>query len=183
MSAMTTFWSAITGYPVAYTMANTNEAGRGILMFFVMVPFWTSVLARTFGWIVILQKHGLINNLLLSFGLVDEPVALLYNRLGVLVGMVQISLPFMIVPLYSVMVKIDKNYTYAASTLGAGPVHNFWRIYLPLSLPGASRRRHSDLHKRARVLRNAGLVGGTVGRYARADDCTANRQLRKLGCC
>jgi putative spermidine/putrescine transport system permease protein len=136
ISAMTTFWSALIGYPIAYTMTNSNEVGRRILMFFVMVPFWTSILARTFGWIVILQKHGLVNDFLLSFGLIAEPIALLYNRVGLLVGMVQISLPFMIFPLYSVMAKIDKNYAYAASTLGAGPVRNFWRVYLPLSLPG-----------------------------------------------
>lgn len=124
------------GYPVAYTMANTTEGIRRILIFIVLIPFWTSILVRTFAWMVMLQKQGIINTTLIDMGLIQEPLDLIYNRAGVLIGMVQVMLPFMIFPLYSVMTRIDSRYTEAASTLGAPPVRNFLRVYLPLSLPG-----------------------------------------------
>ena len=100
------------------------------------MPFWTSLLVRTFAWMVLLQQKGLINQILLQLGLIDHPLTLIYNRIGVIVGMVYILLPFMILPLYSVLTRIDSSYTSAAASLGAPPVRNFLRIYLPLSLPG-----------------------------------------------
>jgi putative spermidine/putrescine transport system permease protein len=136
ISGVTTFWCAIIGYPLAFTMANGSPRVRRALVFIILIPFWTSLLVRTFAWMVLLQKQGLINDLLMSAGLIDSPVALIYNRLGVYIGMVQVLLPFMIFPLYSVMVRIDRSYSHAAATLGAPPIRNFFRIYLPLSLPG-----------------------------------------------
>jgi putative spermidine/putrescine transport system permease protein len=136
ISAGTTFWCAVIGYPVAYTMAHCSKRTRRLLIFVVLIPFWTSLLVRTFAWMVLLQKTGLINQTLLTLGVITEPVALIYNRIGVYIGMVQVLLPFLIFPLYSVMLRIDRNYSFAAATLGAPPVRNFFRIYLPLTLPG-----------------------------------------------
>lgn len=136
ISATTTFFCALIGYPLAYTMATTSDRARRLLIFVVLIPFWTSLLVRTFAWMVLLQKQGLINQSLVGLGLLEEPVALIYNRLGVLIGMVQVLLPFMVFPLYTVMLRIDQSLTSAAATLGAPPVRNFLRVYLPLSLPG-----------------------------------------------
>ena len=136
ISATATFWCVLIGYPVAYTMANGGARLRRWLIFLVLVPFWTSILVRTFAWMVLLQRQGLINATLLKLGIVSEPIALVHNRLGVLVGMVHVLLPLMIFPLYAVMTRIDTSYVAAAATLGATPVRNFMRIYLPLSLPG-----------------------------------------------
>ncbi|MDY0884372.1 ABC transporter permease [Dongia soli] len=136
ISAGTTFWCAVIGYPVAYTMAHCSKRARRLLIFVVLIPFWTSLLVRTFAWMVLLQKTGLINQTLLTLGVITEPVALIYNRIGVYIGMVQVLLPFLIFPLFSVMLRIDRNYSFAAATLGAPPVRNFFRIYLPLTLPG-----------------------------------------------
>jgi putative spermidine/putrescine transport system permease protein len=136
ISATVTALAALIGYPLAYTMAHGSERVRRLLVFVVLLPFWTSILVRTFAWMVLLQREGLINDILVGIGLVAEPVALIYNRAGVLIGMTQVLLPFMVFPLYSVMVRIDTGLTSAAATLGAPPVRNFLRVYLPLSIPG-----------------------------------------------
>jgi putative spermidine/putrescine transport system permease protein len=124
------------GYPLAYTMARAGARLRRLLIFAVLVPFWSSILVRTFAWLVLLQRRGLINQTLLALGVSDAPLTLVHNRIGVLIGMSHILLPFMVLPLYSVMTRIDGAYMSAASSLGASPVRSFWRIYLPLSRPG-----------------------------------------------
>lgn len=136
ISATTTLSCLLIGYPLAYTMANSSDRARRLLVFVVLIPFWTSLLVRTFAWMVLLQRKGMINEVLMGIGLIEQPLALIYNRTGVLIGMVQVLLPFMVFPLYAVMVRIDKRYSDAAATLGAPPVRNFLRVYLPLSLPG-----------------------------------------------
>jgi putative spermidine/putrescine transport system permease protein len=136
VSASVTVLCIALGYPMAYLMAHSSERTRRMLVFIVLIPFWSSILVRTFAWMVILQKRGLVNSFLLDIGLINEPLTLIYNRIGVLVGMVHILLPFLILPLYSVLTRIDASYTAAASSLGASPVRNFLRIYLPLSYPG-----------------------------------------------
>jgi putative spermidine/putrescine transport system permease protein len=136
ISVTVTALALVIGYPVAYTMANGSDRVRRFLMFIVLIPFWTSILVRSFAWMVLLQKRGLINQLLVNLGIVGEPLQLIYNRTGVLVGMVQILLPFMIFPLYSVMSRIDRQLAPAAGTLGAPPTQAFLRVYLPLTLPG-----------------------------------------------
>lgn len=124
------------GYPVAYTMANTPPRLRRWLIFVVLVPFWSSVLVRSFAWMVLLQRNGLVNGMLMGVGLLHQPAQLVYNRTGVLIGMVQILLPFMIFPLYTTMTRIDPSCSNAAATLGATPVRCFLRVYLPMTLPG-----------------------------------------------
>lgn len=136
ISASVDLFCCLIGYPVAYTMATAGPRLRRILIFVVLIPFWSSVLVRSFAWIVLLQRNGLVNDVLVGIGLLSEPARLVYNRTGVLIGMVQILLPFMIFPLYTTMSKIDPNYGQAAATLGATPVRGFLRVYLPLSLPG-----------------------------------------------
>jgi putative spermidine/putrescine transport system permease protein len=125
------------GYPIAYTMAHAGERLRRLLIFVVLIPFWSSILVRTFAWMVLLQQKGLINKTLIEYlGLIDEPLTLIYNRTGVLIGMSHILLPFMVLPLYSVLTRIEPSLAQAAASLGAPPYRNFVRIYLPLSLPG-----------------------------------------------
>jgi len=136
ISASVTAICLAIGYPVAYTMVHSSERTRRLLVFVILVPFWTSLLVRTFAWMVLLQQKGLVNDFLMSVGVITAPLALIYNRVGVLIGMVQVQLPFMILPLYSVLLRIDPSYSLAAATLGAPPMRNFLRVYFPLSLPG-----------------------------------------------
>jgi putative spermidine/putrescine transport system permease protein len=136
VSGTVTIVCLLLGYPLAYTIANAGPRLRRLLIFAVLIPFWTSLLVRTFAWMVLLQQKGLINQTLLQLGLIERPLTLIYNRIGVIVGMVHILLPFMILPLYSVLTRIDPTYSSAAASLGAPPVSNFLRVYLPLSLPG-----------------------------------------------
>jgi putative spermidine/putrescine transport system permease protein len=124
------------GYPLALSMARAGPRLRRLLVFTVLVPFWSSILVRTFAWLVLLQRRGLVNQALQGLGLTDAPLTLVHNRVGVLIGMAHILLPFMVLPLYSVMLRIDTSLMGAAATLGASPVRSFWRVYLPLSRPG-----------------------------------------------
>ncbi len=136
ISASVDLFCLLIGYPVAYTIAAASQPARRLLIFMVLIPFWSSVLVRSFAWMVLLQRNGLINDMLIGLGLIERPAQLVYNRIGVLIGMVQILLPFMIFPLFTVMSRIDPSYARAAATLGAGPVRSFVHVYLPLTLPG-----------------------------------------------
>ena len=124
------------GYPVAYLLAILPPPWSGLLMLAVLTPFWTSTLVRTFSWLIILQRNGLVNSMLVWSGVVDRPVALVHNMTGTIIGMVHIMLPFLILPLYASMKAIDANLMRAAANLGSTPAHAFRRVYLPLSMPG-----------------------------------------------
>ncbi len=124
------------GYPVAYALASISAARANLLMILVLIPFWTSILVRSYSWMVLLGQQGIINEGLIAAGLRDQPIQLLNTRLAVYLGMVHILLPFMILPLYAVMRGIDRNLLRAAENLGAAPLAVFRRIFLPLSLPG-----------------------------------------------
>jgi len=128
------------GYPLAYWIATAPPATARRLMLLVLLPFWTSLLVRTTAWVVVLQSGGVVNSLLGWLGLVDpaHPVELIHNRIGVLIAMTHILLPFMVLPIFSVMKGIPPNYMRAAASLGAPPLSAFLRVYLPLSLPGVS---------------------------------------------
>jgi putative spermidine/putrescine transport system permease protein/spermidine/putrescine transport system permease protein len=126
----------ILGYPLAYMLAQLAPRIASFCMIFVILPFWTSVLVRTYAWLVILQRKGLINDSLVGLGLVDEPLQLVHNFAGVIIGMSQVLLPFLVLPLYASMKAIDRDFVRAAMNLGAGPVAAFWQIFFPLSLPG-----------------------------------------------
>ena len=126
----------ILGYPVAYLLATLPPNRGNLLMILVLLPFWTSLLVRTAAWVVVLQEHGIVNNALIWLGIIDEPVRLIYNEVGVYVAMTHILLPFMILPLYSVMKAIPPGYVRAARSLGATPTTAFVRVYVPQTLPG-----------------------------------------------
>jgi putative spermidine/putrescine transport system permease protein len=136
ISALVTVICLILGYPVAWLLANLPPRQSNRLMLLVIVPFWTSLLVRTTAWYVLLQPSGVINTLLTGLGLVSQPLALVFNRTGVLIGMTHILLPFMILAIYSVMKGIPPVYLRAARSLGAHPLTAFLRVYLPQSLPG-----------------------------------------------
>lgn len=136
ISGSVTALSLILGYPLAYTIANAKPSVRRVLMLVILVPLWTSLLVRSFAWMVLLQDNGIVNQALQSAGLTSGPIALIYNRAGVLIAMTHVMLPLMVLPLYSVMLRIDTNVVKAASTLGAGPVSTFLKVYLPMSMPG-----------------------------------------------
>jgi len=123
-------------YPVAYLLASVPRRVANLLMILVVLPFWISLLVRLYAWIILLQKAGLVNSALLRLGLVTEPLPLVYNLTGVIVGMVHVLLPFMILPLYSVMKGIDPNLMVAAQNLGGTPAQAFRRVFLPLTYPG-----------------------------------------------
>jgi putative spermidine/putrescine transport system permease protein len=136
ISAIVTPIVVLLGFPVAHMMAHGSARLRRWLVFLVLVPFWTSLLVRSFATAILLQRHGVINSFLTGFGFVDEPLPLLYNLTGLLAGCVQVLLPFVIFPLYSAMARIDPALMNAAATLGAPPFRAFVRVYLPLTLPG-----------------------------------------------
>lgn len=136
VSAVATAICVIIGYPMAYLITVASKRLRMVLLVLVIIPYLTSLLVRTYAWIVILGDSGLINNLLLSIGLISSPLSLIYSRLAVYIGMVHIMLPVMILPLVSVMMGIDKSLVAAAQSMGARPFSAFCRVFLPLSLPG-----------------------------------------------
>ncbi len=136
ISAIATPICVLLGFPVAHAMTYGSPRLRRWLVFIVLVPFWTSLLVRTFATVILLQRNGPLNALLIGFGFRDEPLPLLYNLTGLLVGAVQVLLPFVIFPLHAAMLRIDPAYMQAALTLGAGPIRAFLRVYLPLTLPG-----------------------------------------------
>lgn len=126
----------ILGFPVAYLLATQPPRRANLLLILVLLPFWTSLLVRTAAWIVLLQEHGLVNDSLIWLGVIDDPIRLIYNRIGVYIAMTHILLPFQILPLYSVMKGIKPTYMQAATSLGATPTEAFIRVYLPMTLPG-----------------------------------------------
>ena len=131
-----TMLALLLGYPVAFLLATARPRTAGLMLACIMLPLWTSVLVRTYAWMVLLGRRGVVNEALTGLGLMDTPVPLLYNRMGVTIGMVHVLLPFMILPLYSVMKGIDVELLKAAQNLGANVRQAFLQVYLPLSLPG-----------------------------------------------
>lgn len=136
ISAVVTLGCLLLGYPLAYWLSTLSARKANMLMILVLVPFWTSILVRVAAWIVLLQTNGLVNRSLMGIGLMDEPLPLLFNRLGVVIAMVHILLPFMILPLYSVMKSVPPTYLRAAISLGSSPLAAFFRVYLPQTWPG-----------------------------------------------
>jgi ABC-type spermidine/putrescine transport system permease subunit I len=124
------------GYPVAYFLTSAPAPWPTIGIIFVLLPFWTSILVRTYGWMVLLGRNGIINRALLETGLISEPLPLLNNTAGVLVGMVHVLLPYMVFPIYAVMRRVDLGLIAAAEGLGAPGWQIFRRVYFPLTLPG-----------------------------------------------
>lgn len=136
ISALVTAWCLLLGYPLAYWLSTLPARRANVLMTLVLVPFWTSILVRVAAWIVLLQSEGLVNRGLMGLGVINEPLALLFNRTGVVIAMTHILLPFMILPLYSVMKSVPPTYLRAAVSLGSAPLAAFFRVYVPQTYPG-----------------------------------------------
>ena len=136
VAAIVTMLTFVLGYPMAALLLCARRKWQRLFMICVILPFWTSVLVRTYAWMVLLGRRGLVNTFLIQAGMVDEPVNLLFNTTGTIIGMTHIMLPYMIFPLFSVMQNIDLRLMSAAYTMGAKPWQAFLKIFLPLSLPG-----------------------------------------------
>jgi putative spermidine/putrescine transport system permease protein len=134
VSVLVSFLCLLFGYPVAYFLANIPARYSNLFMIMVLLPFWTSILVRTTAWVVVLQTHGVVNDLLVHLGI--DRMALIYNRFGVLVSMTHILLPYAILSLFSVMKGVPTVYVKAARSLGAGPIRSFFQAYFPQTLPG-----------------------------------------------
>jgi len=168
-----TFFVAVTvtvlclllGYPIANAIANASPTLSKILLILVLVPFWTSLLARTSSWIVLLQGQGVINDILVAIGWVqdDQRLSLMYNMFGTLVAMTQILLPFMVLPIYSVLNSMPPSYMRAAASLGANPIQAFIRVYWPQSLPGVYAGSLLVFILALGYYITPALVGGTKG--------------------
>lgn len=138
MALIITLTCLLLGYPLAYFLANAPSKTANMLMILVLLPFWTSLLVRTTAWIALLQTNGVINTLLNSLHIITEPLEMLYTEFSTIIAMTHILLPFMILPLYSVMKGIDPSYMRAAMSMGARPIPAFIKVYLPNTLPGLS---------------------------------------------
>ena len=138
ISVSVTVISVLLGYPLCYWLTKMTDRTAAILMVFVLVPFWTSVLVRTYAWLVLLQRNGIINSTLMSLDVIEEPLQLAHNLTGSIIGMVHIMLPFLILPLYATMRSIDTDLVRAAVGLGSSPRKAFWHVFFPMSLPGLS---------------------------------------------
>lgn len=128
----------VLGYPLAYFMATTTMRIRVVCLLLVGLPFWTSVLVRTYAWMVLLGRNGVINRFLLDHGFIETPLPLIYNQTGVILGTVYYLMPFMVLPLYASMARIDHTLLQAAEGLGASAWARFWRVFFPLTLKGVA---------------------------------------------
>jgi len=136
ISLLVTAICAVLGYALAYLLSQLPPRRAGLLMLGVLMPFWTSILVRTYAWLVLLQRDGIMNRFGIGLGLWRTPLVLVYNMQGTVIGLVHIMLPFLVLPLYGAMRAIDRDYVRAAANLGAAPVQVFWHVFLPLSRAG-----------------------------------------------
>ena len=135
IALIATIANVIIGYPLAHWMRGLGSRGRMIAIALVVLPFWVSILVRTYAWIVVLGNGGIVNRALQWSGLTDAPISFLYNELGVTIGMANVLLPFLVLPLFAAMLRIDDRLLQAAASLGAPPRTIFWKVYFPLTLP------------------------------------------------
>ncbi|MGE3701990.1 MAG: ABC transporter permease [Hyphomicrobiaceae bacterium] len=136
ISLTVTFFCLVIGFPVAAVIAHVRPATANLLLVLVLLPFWSSLLVRATAWIILLQDGGLVNQALMALGFVTRPVKLIFNRIGLIISMTHVLLPFMILPLYSVLKGVPRDHMRAAASLGAPPAVAFLRVYLPQALPG-----------------------------------------------
>ena len=136
ISLIVTLFCVLLGYPVAYLLATVSSAWSGLLMMLVLIPFWTALLVRTSAWVVLLQTNGVVNNFLQWLGVTSSPIPLVFNRMGAYIALIHVLLPFMILPIYSVMKGITPNAVRAAISLGAHPFVAFARVYFPQTVSG-----------------------------------------------
>ncbi len=136
IAGSTTLITLILAYPLAYWFTNATGKTKGIITALIILPFWTSIIVRMYAWMSLLGHNGIFNRLFLQGGIISEPIPMMFNRFGVLVGMVHFMLPYMVLSIYAVMSGIPPDYMRAGANLGAAPLKRFIKIYLPLSMPG-----------------------------------------------
>lgn len=136
LSLTVTACTVAIGYPLAYLLSKLSPRIANLCLLTVLLPFWTSLLVRTYAWLVLLQRRGLINTTLQDAGLIDDPLPLVHNFTGAVIGMTHIMVPFLVLPLYASMRAIDPSHMRAAANLGASPARAFWDVFVPLSMPG-----------------------------------------------
>ena len=136
ISIISTIVCLLIGYPMAYGIVRSGPVAKRLLLFAIILPFWTSFLLRVYAWMGLLADRGTINNLLMSLGLIDEPIRMLYTEFAVYIGIVYTYLPFMILPLYANMERLDNTLNEAAADLGSRPINTFFKVTLPLTIPG-----------------------------------------------
>jgi len=163
IALLITLLTVVIGFPLSYYLATAPTKTANILMVFVLLPFWTSLLVRTTSWIALLQTNGVVNSVLQTLHVITEPLDMLYTQFSTVIAMTHILLPFMILPLYSVMKGIDPTYLRAAMSLGAKPIPAFIRIYLPMTLPGISAGALLVFIVSIGYYITPALVGGTDG--------------------
>lgn len=136
ISFLVTILSIIMGFPIAYAASRLHGFWANLVLICVILPFWTSVLVRSYAWLVLLQRRGLVNQTLIDLGIIDQPLNLMHNTTGTVIGTLHVMLPFMVLPLYSVMKKIPQDLMQASESLGAKPFYTFRRVFLPMAAPG-----------------------------------------------
>ena len=136
MAIVATLICLVVGYPFAYIVAKMPEKWRPFMLFLIIIPFWTNSLIRTYGLKIVLGTQGILNKSLIALDIIDKPIRIMYSETAVMIGLVYILLPFMILPLYSAIEKLDKTYLEAAKDLGANKLQTLWKIVLPLTMPG-----------------------------------------------
>ena len=163
IALMITLLTALLAFPLSYYLANTTPKKANTLIIFVLLPFWTSLLVRTTSWMALLQTNGVINSTLQSIGIIKEPLEMLYTEFATVIAMTHILLPFMVLPLYSVMKNIDPSYFRAALSLGSKPMPAFLKIYFPMTIPGLSAGALLVFIISIGYYITPALVGGTNG--------------------
>ena len=138
LALFVTAMCVVLAYPAAWLLSRLRGFWFSVALYCVLVPFWISVLVRTFSWMLLLERHGPVNSLLIATGLTDKPLPLLFNDFAVYVGMVHVLLPYAILPCYAAMLKVDDRLLKASEGLGASRLTTFWRVYLPLTMPGVT---------------------------------------------
>ncbi len=167
MSAVITIMTLLLGYPIAYLLATLPTRTSNLLIILVLLPFWTSLLVRTTSWIALLQHEGVFNDILVGLGILDNEnrLALIHNRTGTIIAMTHILLPFMVLPLFSVMKTIPPSYMRAAKSLGATPSTAFVRVYMPNTVPGVGAGAILVFILAIGYYITPALVGGTKGTF------------------
>jgi ABC-type spermidine/putrescine transport system permease subunit I len=135
IALVVSFACALIGYPLAYWMTRLSRRGQTVALAIIVTSFWVSILVRTYAWFVILGNSGIVNRFLMASGLTETPVEFLYNELGVAIGMINVLLPFMLLPLFAAMLQVDPRLRQIAFTMGASSFQFFWRVFFPLTLP------------------------------------------------
>jgi len=136
IAVIVTLATLVLSYPIAYFLATATHLGAALGFALVVLPLWTSILVRTYAWMVLLGRNGVVNKSLMAVGIIDEPLALLHNELGVVIGMVHVLMPYMVLPVYAAMRRVDPDLLQAAEGLGVGALRIFYRVFLPLSAQG-----------------------------------------------